>query len=80
MTAISTFLDTQTALERHFHKISRHGRFDALLPKPGVGIVFVGGPRNRAGILPAETRNSLNARFRSLVRQQDAAQKEYMNG
>lgn len=68
MSAFDDYTDKTQLLQRRFNAISRFGQLDAMLPKPRVGLVLVGGPRNRSGSIPAETQSGLNAAFKACIR------------
>jgi hypothetical protein len=66
------FVAAQNMLGARFQKVSRGHKFDAMLPKPRVGLILVGGPRNRYAKIPAGTRRGLTAAFKAVVRAQKA--------
>lgn len=73
MSSYDSLQRASNLLGKRFQTISHGGRFDAILPKPRVGLVLVGGPRNRSGAIARQTRDGLTAAFRSAVRYQAKA-------
>ena len=70
MKEYDTFIRAQDLLGARFERVARGGRFDAILPKPGVGLILVGGVRNPKGRIAASTRNGLHAAFTAVLRAQ----------
>lgn len=70
----------QQELQRRFQRIAGNQGQNllSLLPRPNYNeLILVGGSRNRAAKVPAQTRQSLNAALKSAIRAQRAFQQAY---